>query len=176
MLDMCGMSVRQCLGQGQDRASEELWHTGSRTSQLSHLSLLREHLEISGHSSATMWDRERVGRGLILTASSRWSQDDAKAPGRLRAATPKCKFLVPSGLESWPKKKKKYLCWCSLILGPYSLLDYCLSPLSLTRVLEIWETDRGGICSLSTLPVCSAPVVPRLRWNVEIQQDIGWDL
>lgn len=53
-----------------------------------------------------MWDRERVGRGLILTASSRWSQDDAKAPGRLRAATPKCKFLVPSGLESWPKKKK----------------------------------------------------------------------
>lgn len=107
MLDMCGMSVRQCLGQGQDRASEELWHTGSRTSQLSHLSLLREHLEISGHSSATMWDRERVGRGLILTASSRWSQDDAKAPGRLRAATPKCKFLVPSGLESWPKKKKK---------------------------------------------------------------------
>lgn len=104
MLDMCGMSVRQCLGQGQDRASEELWHTGSRTSQLSHLSLLREHLEISGHSSATMWDRERVGRGLILTASSRWSQDDAKAPARLRAATPQCKFLVPSGLESWQKK------------------------------------------------------------------------
>lgn len=127
MLDMCGMSVRQCLGQGQDRASEELWHTGSRTSQLSHLSMLREHLEISGHSSATMWDRERVGRGLILTASSRWSQDDAKAPGRLRAATPKCKFLVPSGLESWQKKKSSFL-GAPWFWGPAWLLSFPTFP------------------------------------------------
>lgn len=90
---------------------------------------------MSGHSFAPRWDRVGVGSGGD-TNHIWWVESGVtlRLPRGSEQPHPSGIFLSP---VVWNRGKKKYLSWCSLMLGPHPLLGYHFLPyLPSSRVLE----------------------------------------